>query len=94
MCCIMPHKTRYTVQLVFCAVQIPYTWVVFPQWQLFEWGGREGTELKASQIFLKINIIFAITVETWLDRTQQVAKELNLGKAAVLSAQSELSAEI
>lgn len=55
------------------------------------WGGGEG---KPVFFFFKWNIIFAITVETWLDRTQQVAKELNLGKAAVLSAQSKLSAEI
>lgn len=44
---------------------------------------------------LKIkNIIFDITVETWLVLTQQVAKGLNRQKPAVLSVQSKLSAEI
>lgn len=44
---------------------------------------------------LKIkNMIFDITVETWLVLTQQVAKGLNRQKPAVLSVQSKLSAEI
>lgn len=49
---------------------------------------------KKTRLKIKKTIIFDITVETWLVLTQQVAKELNLRKAAVLSVQSKLSAEI